>query len=54
MMRHSHATWSARNGADVFAIQATLGHARLETSQLYIALTQGLEKGTFGSLPQLD
>jgi integrase/recombinase XerD len=53
MLRHSNATHAAANGADVFTIKETLGHAKLETSQIYIAMTRGLEHGTIDHLPSL-
>jgi integrase/recombinase XerD len=54
MLRHSNATHAAANGADVFTIKEQLGHAKLETSQIYIAMTKGLEHGTIDHLPSLD
>jgi site-specific recombinase XerD len=34
-LHHSHATLAALGGASAFAIRASLGHSRLETSQRY-------------------
>lgn len=52
-LRHSHATLAAAGGAPAVVIQASLGHARLETSQRYIHWARGLEETTVDSLPSL-
>jgi integrase/recombinase XerD len=57
-LRHTHGTLAAlgpngdgRGGASAFAIQASLGHARLETSQRYVHWARGLEETSVSSLP---
>lgn len=50
-LRHSHATLAALGGASAFAIQSSLGHARLETSQRYVHWAKGLAETTVDSLP---
>jgi integrase/recombinase XerD len=52
-LRHTHATLAAAGGAPAVVIQASLGHARLETSQRYIHWARGLEETTVDSLPPL-
>ena len=44
-LRHTAATLAARGGADAFLIKEALGHAQLQTSQLYVHAARGLEKG---------
>lgn len=41
VLRHSHATHAIEAGANVFEVQATLGHARLDTTQIYVNLQPG-------------
>jgi integrase/recombinase XerD len=53
-LRHSHATLAALGGASAFAIQASLGHSRLETSQRYIHWARGLDDTTADALPPLS
>lgn len=53
-LRHTHATLAAAGGAPAVVIQASLGHARLETSQRYIHWARGLEEITVDSLPSLS
>jgi len=50
-LRHTHATLAAHGGASAFEVRDALGHARLETSQRYVAAARGLEKTTVDSLP---
>jgi site-specific recombinase XerD len=50
-LRHSHATLAALHGASAFAIQSSLGHSRLETSERYVHWSRGLEDTTVDSLP---
>lgn len=52
-LRHTHATLAAAGGASAFTIQASLGHARLETSQRYVHWARGLKETTVDSLPPL-
>jgi integrase/recombinase XerD len=52
-LRHTHATLAAAGGAPAVVIQASLGHARLETSQRSIHWARGLEETTVDSLPHL-
>ncbi len=52
-LRHTHATLAASGGASAVVIQASLGHAHLETSQRYIHWARGLEETTVDSLPAI-
>ncbi len=52
-LRHTAGTLAAKGGADVFTIQEHMGHSRLETSQRYIHMARGLEKGLSDYLPDL-
>jgi integrase/recombinase XerD len=53
-LRHTHGTLAALGGASAFAIQASLGHARLETSQRYVHWARGLEETSVSSLPSFS
>ena len=48
MLRHSHATHALEHGADLLEVRDQLGHARLETTAVYLHLRT---QGTRGHLP---
>lgn len=52
-LRHSFATLAARGGASAYTVQASLGHARLETAQRYIHWARGLADQAVDHLPDL-
>lgn len=52
-LRHSFATLAARGGASAFTVQASLGHARLETAQRYVHWARGLADQAVDHLPDL-
>lgn len=41
VLRHSHATHALEAGANIMAVKEGLGHARLETTQIYLNLRPG-------------
>jgi integrase/recombinase XerD len=49
-LRHTSATLAARHGAPAYAIQASLGHTSLATSQRYVHWAKGLEGQATGYL----
>lgn len=50
-LRHTNATLAAAGGASAFAIQASLGHASLETSARYVHIARGLTDTACDYLP---
>lgn len=52
-LRHSFATLAARGGAPAGTLQASLGHARPETSQRYVERARGLVDQAADYLPEL-
>lgn len=52
-LRHSFATLAVLGGATVFQLRDTLGHAKLETSQLYVHWVEGLAQSAAHHLPPL-
>lgn len=47
-LRHSFATTAARGGIPAYELQEALGHSRLETTQFYVHLVNGLKNPTPG------
>ena len=41
VLRHSHATHAIEHGANIMAVKENLGHARLDTTQIYVNLQPG-------------
>lgn len=41
VLRHSHATHAIESGASLMDVQANLGHARLDTTKIYVNLRPG-------------
>ena len=52
-LRHSFATLAVLGGATVFQLRDTLGHSKLETSQLYVHWVEGLASSAAHHLPPL-
>jgi len=52
-LRHCHASWGAYKSGDVAAIKDALGHADLETTQLYLSSTLQRTAGTALAVGQL-
>jgi integrase/recombinase XerD len=50
-LRHTHATLAALGGASAFVIQASMGHARLETSARYVHFARALADTSADYLP---
>jgi len=50
-LRHTNATLAASNGAPVYVIQQSLGHASINTSQRYIHWARGLADTTTDYIP---
>jgi site-specific recombinase XerD len=46
-MRHAHATYSLENGAPITLVQATLGHASMETTAKYTHVRPNASSGQF-------
>lgn len=51
-LRHTHATLAAYGGADIFTIQESMGHAKMDTSAIYLHIARGLEQTTVDFLPE--
>ncbi len=50
-LRHTFGTLTALNGAGVFSIQQTMGHAQIVTSQRYVHWSRGVEDSAAYRLP---
>jgi len=50
-LRHTFGTLTAANGASVFAIQASMGHSDISTSQRYVHWATGLAGSAVENLP---
>lgn len=53
VLRHTYATLAAQGGAPSYALQAALGHARLDTSAQYVHWAKGLDGAATYYLPPL-
>ena len=47
VLRHCHATHALEAGANLFEVQEQLGHARLDTTRIYLHLAPGPRSGRF-------
>jgi integrase/recombinase XerD len=52
-LRHSHFTLAALNGAPVYTIQSSAGHAHIESNERYLHLAIGLQEQTPNYTPDL-
>jgi integrase/recombinase XerD len=52
--RHGFGTMAVLGGVNVFSLKETMGHARLETTQLYVKWVEGLAHSAVHSLPKLS
>ena len=47
LLRHTFATKAVEDGLDLRAVQALLGHARLDTTQVYLHVATGRLRGMY-------
>lgn len=53
-LRHSFGTMAVLGGVGVFALRDTMGHSRLETTQMYVHWVHGLAQSASRFLPPLS